>query len=180
MIDLCREEINEIIFFDISQLEMMNICEKLQNRFEKGRTLPGTRSFHHFVPQSNSKISYKITSNDDFFSGSFNFFNDNSFQLEMKMITIGRFVSCVYDTFWWIGMVEYIDETDGDLSIKFFHPYGPSKSFYWPSRDDTCDVPINNILCLISPPSTATGRTYQISDDDYEKTVLAFAKCRTE
>ena len=67
MIDLCREEINEIIFFDISHLEMINICENLQNRFEKVRTLPGTRSFHHFVPQSNSKISYKITSYDDFF-----------------------------------------------------------------------------------------------------------------
>ena len=60
MIDLCREEINEIIFFDISHLEMINICENLQNQFEKVRNLPGTRSFHHFVPQSNIKISYKL------------------------------------------------------------------------------------------------------------------------
>ena len=33
MIDLCREEINEIIFFDISHLEMINTFENLQNRF---------------------------------------------------------------------------------------------------------------------------------------------------
>ena len=67
MIDLCREEINENIFFDISHLEMINIYENLQKWVERVRTLPGTRNFHHFVPQSNSKISYKITSYDDFF-----------------------------------------------------------------------------------------------------------------
>ena len=127
MIDLCREEINEIVFFYISHLEMINICENLQNRFEKVRTLPGTRSFHHFVPQSNSKISYKITSYDEFFSGSFNFFNENSFQLEMKMITIGKFVSCIYDTFWWIGMAEIIDEEAGYIMIKFPPPWTKQK-----------------------------------------------------
>ena len=74
-------------------------------------------------------------------------------------------------------MVETIDEEAIDLSIRFLHPHGPSKNFYWPSRDDTLDVPLNSILCLISPP--ATGRTYQISDDDYDKTVKVFAKSRT-
>lgn len=76
-------------------------------------------------------------------------------------------------------MVEIIDEEASDLSIRFLHPHGPSKNFYWPSRDDTLDVPLSSILCLISPPANATGRTYQISDDDYDKTVKVFAKSRT-
>ena len=50
----------------------------------------------------------------------------------------------------------------------------------WPSRDDKCYVPLGNILCLISPPSTVTGRTYVILDDDYDKTVLVFAKNRPD
>ena len=43
------------------------------------------------------------------------------------------------------------------------------------------NVPLSSILCMISfsPPATATGRTYQISDDDYDKTVKVFAKSRT-
>jgi len=123
------------------------------------------------VPQSRSEISFKITSDDESFSGSFNLYNEKSLKIEMKMITIGRFVSCQYDTFWWIGMVENIDEEVGDLVIKFLHPHGPGKNFYWPSRDDTCYVPLGNILCLISPPSTSTGRTYGILDVDYVKTV---------
>ena len=76
-------------------------------------------------------------------------------------------------------MVETIDEEVSDLSIRFLHPHGPSKNFYWPSRDDTFDVPLSIILCLISSPATATGRTNQISDDDYDKTVKVFAKSRT-
>ena len=75
-------------------------------------------------------------------------------------------------------MVETSDEEASDLSIRCLHLHGPSKNFYWPSRDDTLDVPLSSISCLISPPATASGRTYQISDD-YDKTVKVFAKNRT-
>ena len=176
MIELCRDEIKEIKFFEISQLDMLNIRQHLKVRFEKGRTLPGTRSCHHFVPQSRCKISYKTTSDEENFSGSFALYNDKSQELDTTMFAVSQFVSCRYDTFWWIGMIENIDENASDLKIKFLHPHGPSKSFYWPSRDDTCYVPITNILCLISPPSTSTGRTYKILDDDYDNTVLQNSK----
>ena len=76
-------------------------------------------------------------------------------------------------------MVETIDEEASDLPIRFHHPHWPSKNFNWSSRGDKLDVPLSSILCLISPPATATGRTYQISDDDYDKTVKVFAKSRT-
>ena len=69
MTELCRDEIKEIKFFEISQLDMLNICQHLKVRFENGRTLPGTRSCHHFVPQSRCKISYKTTSDEENVSG---------------------------------------------------------------------------------------------------------------
>ena len=43
--------------------------------FEKSKTLPGTRMYHHFVPQSKCKISYKITSDEENLSGSFNLYD---------------------------------------------------------------------------------------------------------
>ena len=58
--------------------------------------------------------------------------------------------------------------------IRLHYPHGPSKNIYWPSRDDICYVPVTNILCLLSPPSTSTGRTYNILDNDYENNVRAF------
>ena len=45
----------------------------------------------------------------------------------MKMITIGKFVSCIYDTFWWIGMAEIIDEEAGYIMIKFPPPWTKQK-----------------------------------------------------
>ena len=76
-------------------------------------------------------------------------------------------------------MIQNIDEA-GDILVKFLHPHGPSKSFYWPSQDGWCYVPLRNILCLISSPSTSTGRTNTILNDDYDKTILAFAKSNTD
>ena len=73
-----------------------------------------------------------------------------------------------------LGMIENIYENTSNLKIKFIHPHGQSKSFYWPSKDDTCYIPITNIVCLISPPST--GQTYKILDGDYENTVLEKSK----
>ena len=88
-------------------------------------------------------------------------------------------MTCQYNALWWIGMIQNIYE-DGDILVKFLHPHGPSKSFYWPSQDDWCYVPLRNILCLISSPSTSTGRTNKILNDDYDKTILAFAKSNTD
>ena len=178
MINLCREEIKEIKFFGISQLQMKIVRENLKVRFDKGKTLPGTRRCHHFVPQSRYKISYKITSDDRDFEGSFDLFNDESQQLEITKFTVNKFVSCRYDTFWWIGIIIDIDEEAGDLKIKFLHPHGPNKNFYWPSKDDICYVPFTKILCLLSPPSTSSGRMYKILDDDYENTLKAFNRSK--
>ena len=56
------------------------------------------------------------------------------------------------------------------------HPHGPRKTFNWPQAGDSCYVPIKNIVCAIQAPTTITGRTYKICNEDYNKTVDAFAK----
>ena len=60
------------------------------------------------------------------------------------------------------------------VKVDFMHPHGPRKTFNWPESDDTCYVPTKNILCVISTPTTSTGRMYKITDEDYQKTVSAF------
>ena len=133
---------------------MFIIRQHLKVPFENGRTLPGTRSSITLFHSQDAKISYKTTSDEDNVSGLFALYNDKSPELDMTMFAVSKFVSCRYDTFWWIGMIENIHLNTSDLKIKFLHPHGPSKSFYLPSRDETCYVPTTNILCLISPPST--------------------------
>ena len=71
-------------------------------------------------------------------------------------------------------MIDEVDHHNKDLRIKFMHPHGPSKRFTWPSRNDVCCVPMDNIISNISIPTTRSGRIYDISEQDYE-TIIANA-----
>ena len=77
-----------------------------------------------------------------------------------------QYVSCIYNTFWWVGIVTEVNVHEGDLKIEFLHPHGPRKTFIWPSVADKCFVSVSNILCIITAPTTITGQIYRISDTD--------------
>ena len=70
-------------------------------------------------------------------------------------------------------MVTEVNVPEGDLKIEFLHLNGSRKTFSWPSAADKCFVPVSNILCVITAPTTATGRMYQISHTGFEQTLKA-------
>ena len=43
---------------------MVNDCCDMEDHFAKSKTMPGTRSSHHFVPISWNKIAHKFLSED--------------------------------------------------------------------------------------------------------------------
>ena len=59
-----------------------------------------------------------------------------------------------------------IDQENKDVLVKFLHPPLPSRSLHWSERDDNCYVPNTNILCIIQPPVTCTGRQYCLIESD--------------
>ena len=154
---------------------MDNVRKYLKTRFQNGGTIPGTRSYHHYIPISSTKISFKTTSEDINFAGSTPISKTIKehvpTQNELCKFKLMDVVACKYDSFWWIGTIEKIDKENSDLMVKFMHPHGPSKKFSWPNRDDCCWVPFNNILININVPTTRSGRMYEISDTDYVKIV---------
>ena len=121
-----------------------------------------TRSYHQFIPLSNTKLAVKTVSKENDYSFTFNF-ESNTMALQIK---IAGFVSCIYDGQPWIGIVEEIASVNKDVKIKFLHPLYPSRAFHWPPRDDVCLVPETNILGNISTPATVTGRQYTLSNSD--------------
>ncbi|KAG1662491.1 hypothetical protein GQR58_020921 [Nymphon striatum] len=136
-----------------------------------GKTVPGTRSYHHYTPISTTEISYKRTSEHEFeqhfnLSKAVQVINDDA-----PLPNLNDFVACRYDTFWWVGIVDEIEAEKKDFKIKFMHPHGPSKRFSWPERDDSCWVPINNMIAVIGVPTTRSGRIYEIDIDDFNKVV---------
>ena len=63
------------------------------------------------------------------------------------------------------------------LKIEFLNPHGPRKTFSWPSVADICFFPASNILCVLcvmTAPTTTTGRIYRISDTDFEQNLKAY------
>ena len=64
MLDLCVRETLSITFFSVSQEEIVNVCADLEDRFARSKTMPGTRSSHHFLPISCDEIGHKLKSED--------------------------------------------------------------------------------------------------------------------
>ena len=146
---------------------METIRKKQSTRYELGKTIPGTRGFHYFYPLSTNEIAFKRVSIAESYSGTFSFVKPVI--VCPSNIKVMDFLACKYDGNWWIGMVLEISNEEKDFQIKFFHPSGPAKNFYWPSHDDICWVPFSNCICQLSTPSTSTGRMYTIDDDEYAK-----------
>ena len=134
VLEVCQE-MKSIIFFGIDKEDMVEVREKMEKRFEDGKTVPGTTSTHHFIPhhfipQSASQIGHKLCSEDGLFVDI----------LDVKIPTrvdVGdnaplSYISCVYNSLWWVGLVNKVDEEPGDLDVQFMHPHGPQKTFNWP------------------------------------------------
>ena len=138
------KEITSITFFSVSYEEMVNVSANLVDCFAKSKTVPCTRSSHQFVPISCNKIAHKLSSEDREFL-LFDFNKSLTKEINIKNIKCFSYVSCIYDTFWWVGIV---NAHEGDLKIEFLHPRGTRKTFSWLTVADKCFVPASNILCI--------------------------------
>ena len=166
MFKFCNEEIKGIKFKFISKETMEVTRANLKTRFLNAKTVPGTRSYHHFVPLSSSCIGTKRTSIDEEYASKFDF----ELEVEQTYVSpsLNSFMLCLYDGEYWIGLIEEFDSAQKDIKIKFMHPKCPARSYSWPERDDLCWVPEDNILHKINAPTTATGRQYKLLAADEE------------
>lgn len=176
MLSFCQHNISNIRFLFTSKERMTDVRRELQSRFAAGRTVPGTRSYHFFEPKTASVIAYKRTAEDNVFTGTFNITGEESQNVAISINTINMndYVACRYDDKWWIGLVEEVSKVEQDFKVSFLHPPGPSRNFRWPARPDVCWVSITDVICQIDAPVTVTGRTYDITEDDFKQILDVF------
>ena len=67
-----------------------------------------------------------------------------------------------------------VNVNEGDMKIEFLHPHGSRKTFSRPFVADKCFVPVSNISCIITAPTTITGQMYQSLDTNFEQTLKAY------
>lgn len=166
--DFCKSRIENIRFSLISKEKISESRRSLEERFSKTKTVPGTRCFHHFIPKPKNQIATKRISFDEKFSTIFDFANESPY-LKMVDISVNDYIVCTYGDHWYFGLVMEKNEIECDVHVKFLHPHGPAKSFYWPSREDICWTPLCKIISCVNPPVTkGSGRMYYFAEEEVQ------------
>ena len=147
--EVCPEEIKRI--FGIDKEDMVEVREKMEKRFEDGKTVPGTTSTHHFIPhhfipQSASQIGHKLCSENDSFVDIHYF--EIPTRVDIGNVAPSSYISSVHKSLWWVGLANKVDEEQGDVNVRIMHPHGPRKTFSWSQGGDGCYVPIKILSVL--------------------------------
>ena len=130
MLAFCVEKIPNIIFKFIAEAEMKNLRTAHEKRYKYViNAVPGTRSYHQFIPLDRNRIGAKRCSSDDKFTCVHNF---DMFYIQDEDITIGSYAAVVHDENWWIALVLEKFVQERDVKVKFMHPKGPSRFYAWP------------------------------------------------
>ena len=104
-------------------------------RFKEGKTVPGSRSHHFYEPVFNKMaVKFKRVNEESEYCGEVVFKNVPDAIKWQPM----QFVACMYDGFWWTGLIEELDREHEDAQVKFMHIHGPTNSVYWPRRNNIC------------------------------------------
>ena len=87
--------------------------------------------------------------------------------LSIEHIMPGLLYACSHDDEWYFGVANYISVENYDGNIKFLQLNGPVAQFFWPSLEDTCWIPMHDIITKVHPPSYgSTGRLYCFDCDE--------------
>ena len=133
----------------------------LERRFERARTITGTRKLHSFVPISKDRVRTRIFSSSSVSKEE----RVTSRESELPVEQISGFVTCCYGGQWWVACVLQLDADNNEVRVTFLHPHGPSRSFKYPHIQDILSIPMSDILTTVDP-RTATGRVYTITQKE--------------
>ena len=97
---------------------------------------------------------------------------DTVTEAEVELRAIAGYIAVEYHGKWWIAYVYEIFPQRNEVSVNFLHPHGPSPSYFYPRRPDSLVVDVDDILVQLRPTSV-TGWTYHLSEDDTERATIA-------
>lgn len=97
-------------------------------RYHLRYTIAGTRTYH-FVPSSNNAIKFKRPSEDEKFSGCYEFYQLDD-RPETIKLSLNEYVVAFYGGNWWVGIVTNLNENEEEAKVKFMAPHGPALLFH--------------------------------------------------
>ena len=126
------ETIKGIRFLFIMKDDMIPVRTLLGERYKLGYTVPGTRNSHYFAPVSTIEIRTKHVSVDPEFyvHHSFSQSEENQHNQIIKSLKKMDYITCQYDNFCWLPLIDEVNLVEKDVACKFMHPHGPTDNFY--------------------------------------------------
>ena len=163
----CLEHLSaNIAFFFVTDDEVKEIEGNLETRFVLANTVAGTRRYHRFVPQNTTELKVYETSYDTI--SYIKCITKDSYTKENLIVSVGNYVTCVYDNKLWVGLINDYEKEFDDFMINFLHPHGFSKQYKFPVIPDYCNVPKENILMVLKTPNLIGGSRISYSFDEKE------------
>ena len=145
LFEWCSQNIQKIQFNYVTVEDYKVEKTLLSERFNQCQSIPGTRSFHAYIPLSTSTTMLKVQT----FSGSERSIKvsiigekieDEDFILMLD--DIRGFVTCSYKQNWWVACVLQTFSTTEEVQLSFLHPAGPNRSYYYPGKPEVRSLPL--------------------------------------
>ena len=170
LFEWAQEAIKNINFQYVTYEEYRETEDYLRERLERAVTVQGTRKYHAFIPtKTRGRMFVKLFS--------------LSSDIEEKSTERGTtapsfqemigYVIVVYNEAWYLGYILEKNEEESILHISFLEPSGPAPSYKYPQREDRLWCDASQVLSCVNP-TTPTGRTYNLSEEDNTKAIEAF------
>eukprot|EP00731_Ephydatia_muelleri_P014922 Em0008g642a len=166
LFDFVSQEIIGIHFAYATSQEYEEEAKLLKERFSHSKTIPGTRSFHSFIPNSNFSVEVKPYSKstkkkiEKVTSAHIHVAQDT-----LQLSTLKGYVTVTYEENCWLGQVMKVDLQARLVEVNFLHPKLPAKSYFYPQHQDILEVDPSDILTIVNP-TTPTGRRYYLTLDE--------------
>ena len=179
MYEWADENIENIKFFYVSMEDIASHTSIIQNRLTTAERIDGTRSYHCFQPNGQTKLELNTLSADEIFVVK-NVHSSKGLFVDIDCLKIGHYVAAVYEGQWYPSLILKINWDQRDLLVKSMNNSGYDKDcFFWPSRDDIYHLPFTHIIGLTEMPNIVGryGRNgYKISAKLFELFNLNLSK----
>ena len=84
----------------------------------------------------------------------------------IQYIMHGSLYACSCDEEWYFGVANCFSVENVDVTIKFLQINGPATQFFRPSLEDTCWIPIHDIITKVDPSSFGSSWFYCFDCDE--------------
>jgi len=169
LFDFAQSEISSVNFYYATVAEHEQEATLLKSRLAKARTIAGTHKLHCICPLSPETVKVKEFSKSEDSRVERVMLSSDS---DLKTVDIKGYVTAKYDGYWWLGCVLQTMLDSSEVEVNFLHPHGPARSFKYPEPADILVMSCHDILTRVEP-STATGRTYTLSDEEASAAITA-------